>query len=251
MKRTGTEVPPPSPELIRPPNEVLGESLELLNHLERSLEEKGDYRHLKRLVTDYRMFPPDDIEGIAAVVVLAQPALGSLAAQGELTRGTHVLLVKQQKGRWGGGTWAVPMGKIDPKRDSLDIPDESVSRDPPAAGVIKRAMLRELREEIRMTPAQAQLTIAGMFLDMKTENVVHVGVENIVATTHENTAPIVAELPDAREHSDIVWFPIEKIPEIENMSDGVRFVLLTAVRKIKADNIARQERRRQREQEKK
>lgn len=215
----------PSLKFLKPPGERLTESKKMLNTLIEELEQE-DYSDFEVLELDYSKYPIERLDKqVSASLVLIQPEMTSIR-NGELLRGSYLLLAKRQSDRWEGEKWSVPMGKIEIDKDAW-----GELRNETAQTIIEGAH-RERLEEIIMTPTQSDSTVADSFRDNTTGMTVHVVVNNIIHSSEGQ--PIVLRLPDEREHSEVAWYPIEKLSEIEedSMGKGTKLAILTALRKI-------------------
>ena len=229
-------------------------SLRVLADVESWLESNGNYDSFERLDLNYDELPPKALDGqVAVTVMLIQPVAGT-ASFGELNPGTKLVLTTQQVGRYAEGKRAFPMGKIDLERDLADTTydrDEMEGLDPEMRERFVREVLgsasrrtiinaagRERREEISTTPAQSETVLAGTSLDKTTGTTVHVVIENVIATTGDNSSDFEVGISPAqqREHAGISLVPIERLDEAGEIDDGVMFSILTAVRSIKKQN---------------
>ncbi|RJP44369.1 NUDIX domain-containing protein [Candidatus Parcubacteria bacterium] len=243
-----SEIPAPTPDWLKPKQtfkDLLIESKEVMGAIGSRLEGMGNYENLELLHLDYdEPYAPKQGKEIVATVVIVQKNRGWHTGNGMLSPGSHILLAKQQEGRWREGTWAVPMGKIEPEKDGVYTPygvPLKNAKFPMAADIgtaVRKAAIREEAEEIDITPSvDAVMPIAGSFRDKATGMIVHVVIDDIFSVPDEKlNSPISAELPNFREHSEARWFPVEKTPELEGLSDETKFVLLTALNHIKTKN---------------
>jgi len=241
---------PPQSFLV--PGQQVGraETRQIIKAAEAYLTETGNFANYETVNIDYAQLDANGLNGqIALSIILIQPVMGSLVS-GTLNPGTKIVMTTQQEGRYAAGEKAFPMGKIDVAKDLADTSadenqTEGLTDDEktgfvnnilgsPASRTIINAAIRERSEEIGKTPSQSEAMLAGSFIDKQTGLTIHVVVENVVATTEDNTVPFSVSLSEdqKREHAKVEIIDIANLQGAEPISDGAKFSILTALKAI-------------------
>ena len=202
------------------PNGALEGTHELIQGLIKELESSREQGGIEDIGIDYRIPAKAVLEKfpkqVAVMVALSSP--GSNIGQGLLNpEKTHLVVGRRSPERaWGGGTWALPMGKIELK----DVAESKQS----LGEVIAKAAFREFDEEVKADKAAGQQIVAGSFQDTKTETIIHV----VLRTIGENRTGndnLEVKLPDAREHEALGWISLEGTGKLQPMMPGTAYAL--------------------------
>lgn len=214
---------------INPAEKAWEESSTFMQGLIGELQKGADFSNLQAIDVDYTTPYSTSLKAypkqFAAVITLNQPTWAKVWA-GYLDPESDVIMGKRSNGRWGGGTWAVPMGKIELK---------DADKDANLGSAINNAAVRELDEETIRTSASERSLIASSFLDKETGNLIHV----VFRETTENpinTTSLSVTLPDTREHEELGWMKLKDVPKLDNISNGVRYLFVSAVQYVQGLN---------------
>jgi 8-oxo-dGTP pyrophosphatase MutT (NUDIX family) len=213
------------------PNKSLHNSEILLENLIFELEKRISPHDFQKVELDYRLNGQKVLESTPLQIALIIPLI---SRGGDLILGvlnpqkTFTLLAKRSSNRvWGQDSWSFPMGKIEQKDISRD--DESIG------SVISSAAQREFREEIETHKSFGDYQIiAGSFLDLDTQNLIHVVLRQIA--TDEIKPDFQPQLPDLREHSRLGFVKLEKLPEVEPILPGTIFATLEGLQFLLSQN---------------
>lgn len=207
------------------------ESAMFIAELEFALAARERYDQFELVGIPYianakKFFTADGRTHGVVVISLKQPR-GGPAMLGKLERESYVIMGKRGQDRWGAGSWAMPMGKIEP----ADFADTSCT----VGDAIRRAALREMGEEVVRGRAEGFFVVANSYLDRGTNTVIHVVIEE-VGRSHEGKEGIAVALPDAREHRKLGWVRMADVPRLTPMAKGAKFSLLAALAFLKDRN---------------
>ncbi len=211
--------------------DVLTSSGNFLDNMIAQLEEAADYTSLKEVSISYAQSFRDTRKAypnqVVAVIGVFQHEIGPMV-MGILSPNSDVITTRRSdENKWGAGTWAVPMGKIE--EQDASSPTDSLG------DVIQRTAGRELDEEMIKERTGGFMAITHSFLDEESGKLIHVLVDEI-GDNPTRDGQLTVALPDTREHSDIRWTPIKDIPTLSPITPGSKFAFLNAFKFIRQQN---------------
>ena len=194
------------------------------------LAKKAEEGKLTALDLDYCVSAQKFLEAHPrqAVAVLGIGSPGAYLLQGVFNPDNVQLVVgKRSPNRWGAGTWAPPMGKV----EAVDVAGEKK----PLGNAVVSAARREFGEEVHGDEPDGFEMVAGSFKDEQTGILIHVVIKQMVEN-EQTEIGFRLELPDTREHDQLAWHPLAEIPTLDPMMPGTAKAIQTGLEFLKDQN---------------
>lgn len=220
-------------------NGALSKSAVLLDNLIRKLQFKNedklgleDVSKLVNYKTDFEIVKKDYPKQAVVVLRLLQPEVDTSVLNGILSEDTEVVVTHISEGRFGSGTWGLPMGKAESQKD-MCFGDQSLG------SVLINTARREFGEEVELTSdknrqVESRGIIVGSFIDKNTSFLMHVILDEIYGQGHEKLS---LTLPDLRENDEASFRKINEAIELSPMTPGVKLSYLMGLNFIKEQNF--------------
>ena len=213
------------------PNEnAWQESADFMDRLIAELSEGADFSSLEAVDISYNLPYEEAVKHypkqVVAIIALNQPTWAKVWS-GNIDPESNLIAAKRSAGRWGGETWAVPMGTIEDT--DIQTPDS------PLGNVIGSAAKRELDEEVTRESIAERGLIASSFLDKKTGKLIHVIFTEILESPINRTSLSVG-LPDTREHESLGWIKFKDFTKLSPVTDNVKFLFVSALKYVRGVN---------------